>query len=143
MYASLSEETLKWGLPPYDRARIERWTSDFEHNIILLAMDSERVAGHMQVFVDSRSRFRGIGELFIYLHQDYQNVGLGKALMEAGIEEARRRQLHRIELTVVADNHRAVNLYEKVGFQREGVKRENFLGDDGKYHDEVSMGILL
>jgi len=34
-------------------------------------------------------------------------------------------------------------LYEKVGFQREGVKRENYLGEDGKYHDEVEMGILL
>jgi len=57
--------------------------------------------------------------------------------------QARDRHLHRVELTVVADNLHGIGLYEKVGFQREGVKRENFLGDDGKYHDEIVMGILL
>lgn len=143
MYAGLSQESLRWSLPPYNRARIERWTSDLENSIILLAVDSRRVAGHLQISISTRSRFVGIGDLFIYLHQDYQNVGLGKALMKEALSQARRRRLHRIELTVVADNARGIHLYERVGFQREGIKRENFLGDDGKYHDEVIMGILL
>ena len=55
----------------------------------------------------------------------------------------RRNNVHRVELTVVADNHRAIKLYEKVGFQREGLKRENYLGEDGIYHDEIIMGIIL
>jgi RimJ/RimL family protein N-acetyltransferase len=143
MYASLSQESLRWSLPPYNRARIERWTSDLENSIILLALDGRRVVGHLQISISTRSRFLGIGELFIYIHQDHQNVGLGRALMEEALAQARRRHLHRIELTVVADNDRGIHLYERVGFQREGVKRENFLGDDGKYHDEVVMGILL
>src|SRR6266851_8821149 len=37
MYASMSPEAIKWGLPPYDRARIERWTSDLTNNTSLLA----------------------------------------------------------------------------------------------------------
>jgi len=32
--------------------------------------------------------------------------------------------LHRIELSVLTSNQRAINLYEKVGFVREGVKRK-------------------
>ena len=143
MYASLSQESLKWSLPPYNRGRIERWTSDLENSIILLAVDGRKVAGHLQISISTRSRFVGIGDLFIYLHQDYQNVGLGRVLMKEALAQARRRRLHRIELTVVADNERGIHLYEKAGFQREGVKRENFLGDDGKYHDELVMGILL
>ena len=63
--------------------------------------------------------------------------------MHEAIAWARQRSLHRVELTVVADNHRAIRLYEKVGFQREGLKRENYLGEDRKYHDEVVMGMLL
>src|SRR5437667_10809661 len=63
--------------------------------------------------------------------------------MNQAITLARERPLHRVQLTVVADNHRAIRLYEKVGFQREGLKRENYLGEDGKCHDEVEMGILL
>ena len=143
MYASLDQESPRWGMPPYDRQRIERWTSNLENAIILVGTDEDRIVGHLQVSIAANSRFRGIGELFIYLHQGYQNIGLGRALMQEGISMARDRGLHRIELTVVADNLRGIRLYENVGFQREGLKRENYFGEDGRYHDEVIMGILL
>ena len=143
MYASLSPQSLRWSMPPYNRQRIDRWTSDLENNIILLAIDEGQVVGHLQISIAVNPRFRGTGELFIYVHQDFQNVGLGKALMREGISLARKRGLHRIELSVVADNDAGVYLYEKVGFQKEGTKRENYLGEDGRYHDEFVMGILL
>jgi RimJ/RimL family protein N-acetyltransferase len=143
MYEGLSKESLRWSMPPYNRERIERMTSDLENRIIVLGFEGERVVGHLQISLATNARFRGTGELFIYLHQDFQNAGLGAALMTEGIAQARTRCLHRVELTVVAENHRAIRLYEKIGFQREGLKRENYLGEDGKYHDEVEMGILL
>jgi putative acetyltransferase len=143
MYASLSQESLRWSMPPYNRERIDRWTSNLENNIILLASEAQRIVGHLQISLATSPRFRGTGDLFIYLHQDFQNAGLGAALMNEGIALARARRMHRIELTVIADNHRAIRLYEKVGFRREGLKRENYLAEDGKYHDEVVMGILL
>jgi L-phenylalanine/L-methionine N-acetyltransferase len=143
MYAGLSEESLRWSMPPYNRQRIERWTSNLENSIILVARDAERVVGHLQIAIGTSPPFREMGDLFIYLHQDYQKVGLGAALMREAVKAARERRLHRIELTVVADNHRAIRLYEKVGFQREGLKRENYRGEDGKYHDEIIMGIIL
>jgi RimJ/RimL family protein N-acetyltransferase len=143
MYAGLSQESLRWSMPPYNRERIERMTSDLENRIILLAFDGPKVVGHLQISLAANARFRGTGDLFIYLHQDFQNAGLGAALMKEGIALARARRVHRVELTVVAENHRAIRLYEKVGFQREGLKRENYLAEDGKYHDEIEMGILL
>lgn len=143
MYAGLSQESLRWSMPPYNRERIERMTSDLENRIILLAFDDQRVVGHLQISLATNARFRGTGELFIYLHQEFQNAGLGAAVMNYGLALARERKVHRVELTVVADNHRAITLYEKVGFKREGLKRENYLDEDGKYHDEVEMGILL
>ena len=143
MYAGLSQEALRWSMPPYNSQRIERWISNMENTITLIAHDENGVVGHLQISIGTSPRFREMGDLFIYLHQEYQNVGLGAALMNQAITLARERRLHRVELTVVADNHRAIRLYEKVGFQREGLKRENYLGEDGKYHDEIIMGILL
>jgi len=143
MYASLSRDTLRWSMPPYNRERIERMTSDLDNRIIVLALDGQKVVGHLQISLATNARFRGTGDLFIYLHQEFQNAGLGAALMNEGIAIARARRVHRVELTVVADNHRAIRLYEKVGFQREGLKRENYLAEDGKYHDEIEMGVLL
>ena len=130
-------------MPPYDRQRIERWTSNLDNSIILVAADRGRIVGHLQISIGTNPPFRSKGELFVYLHDDYQNLGLGAALMKEAIRAARERRLHRIELTVVADNHRAIRLYEKVGFRHEGVKRENYLAEDGKYHDEIIMGIIL
>ncbi len=143
MYAGLSQEALRWSMPPYNSQRIERWISNMENTITLIAHHKNRIVGHLQISIGTSPRFREMGDLFIYLHQEYQNAGLGTALMNQGIGLARERRLHRVELTVVADNHRAIRLYEKVGFQREGLKRENYLGEDGKYHDEIIMGILL
>ena len=143
MYAQLSEESLRWSMPPYNRERIERWSSNLDNSIIIVAAEKDRIAGHLQISIGTSPPFRAIGDLFIYIHQEYQNVGLGAALMTEGLRLAQARHLHRVELTVVADNHPALNLYEKIGFQREGLKRENYLGGDGRYHDEIIMGILL
>jgi len=89
------------------------------------------------------SRRKGVGELFIYIHQDFQNVGLGTVMMKKAIELAKERGLHRLGLSVVADNHRAIKVYENVGFKKEGVARDTFYGDDHRYHDEIEMGLLL
>lgn len=143
MYASMSPEAIKWGLPPYDRARIERWTSDLANNITLIARLEERVVGHLQLFRIPFERRKGVAEVFIYIHQDFQNAGLGTMMMRKAIELAKERSFHRIGLTVVADNYRAIKVYEKVGFKKEGIARETFYGDDHRYHDEVEMGLLL
>lgn len=49
--------------------------------------------------------------------------------------------LHRITLQVVADNTRALHLYEKCGFKKEGILREA-LFKEGLFKDCVTMGIL-
>jgi RimJ/RimL family protein N-acetyltransferase len=49
--------------------------------------------------------------------------------------------LHRVQLTVFSYNERAIALYEKIGFQREGTFRE-FLRRDGLRHDMHLYGLL-
>lgn len=143
-YASLSPETLRWSLPPYDRQKIQRWTSNLENSIMLLAISHDKIVGHLYVFQQAwNERLKGNGELIIYLHQDYHGVGLGTAMMREAIQLSRQKGLHRLALSVIADNQNAIKLYEKVGFQHEGLRREDYLGEDGKYHDVVEMGLLL
>lgn len=49
--------------------------------------------------------------------------------------------LHRIQLDAYAFNHRALRVYEKVGFVREGLRRE-VERRDGVWVDEVLMAVL-
>jgi len=74
--------------------------------------------------------------------QAWVGQGVGRALLEALEAWARSRGLHRLELTVDVDNRRAIALYEKCGFAREGVKRHS-RKVDGNYSDELYMSKLI
>lgn len=141
-YSSLSPLALRWSLPPYDRARVERFFSSPEPLIGVVGEAAGRIVGHLHIF-RFVSRMSHVGELIIYLHQDYLNVGLGTAMMKEGIELAMARGLLRVQLSVIAGNANAVHLYEKLGFQREGVRAEAYLGEDGHYYDSIDVGLIL
>ena len=49
--------------------------------------------------------------------------------------------LHRVSLTVVADNNRAIAAYTRCGFTTEGRFRDS-VWLDGQWHDDLSMAIL-
>jgi len=48
---------------------------------------------------------------------------------------------HRIDLKVLDYNHRGIRCYEKCGFKKDGILRENAL-IDGKYYSDIVMSIL-
>ena len=50
-------------------------------------------------------------------------------------------RLHRVFLHVFDFNERAIHVYERIGFQHEGVKREAYYRH-GRHHDMHVMGIL-
>ncbi|MCH1625805.1 GNAT family N-acetyltransferase [Fredinandcohnia quinoae] len=68
--------------------------------------------------------------------------GVGYEAIQLVLEFAfHELNLHRIQLTVFEYNERAIALYEKVGFKREGTYRE-FLERDGKRYDMYLYGLL-
>jgi RimJ/RimL family protein N-acetyltransferase len=81
------------------------------------------------------------GSLGMGILPGYRGRGLGRRLIEAALQAAREAGLVRVELSVHADNDRAIALYEKIGFQREGVARDAVF-IDGRYIDTIHMAIL-
>lgn len=68
--------------------------------------------------------------------------GYGTEAMELALRFAfDELNLHRVSLTVFSYNLRAIALYEKLGFQREGIQRET-LHRDGQRYDLVWYGLL-
>jgi RimJ/RimL family protein N-acetyltransferase len=143
MYAALSKEAVQWGMPPYTREILERWLGNMQNLIALAAFYGDRIVGHVQIYKLPHSRRKGTGDIVMYLHQDFHNIGLGTAMFKELLELAKKERMHRIGLHVIADNKRAIHLYEKFGFTIEGVMKEAYLGEDGKYPDELVMGLLL
>ncbi len=63
-------------------------------------------------------------ELGVYVAKAWRDQGVGSALMTAAIQWAHSSPIvRRVELEVFAENARAIHLYEKFGFVREGIKR--------------------
>lgn len=144
MYESLSSDAVRWGMPPYTRVRSEEgWFRNLQNITAIVAFYEDKIVGHAQIFKFPHSRRKGTADLLTYIHQDFQGVGLGTAMLAKLIELAKKEGLHRIGLQVVADNKPAIHLYQKIGFKVEGVMKGAYFGEDGKYHDMLVMGLLL
>lgn len=77
----------------------------------------EVIIGTVGLVTNSSPRMRHSGSIGIMVHKDYQNAGIGTALMKAIIDIADNwLMLIRLELSVFEDNERAIHLYEKCGF---------------------------
>jgi RimJ/RimL family protein N-acetyltransferase len=82
-----------------------------------------------------------VGLLGMGMYAALRHRGIGQQLMQAAIGKAWEKGLTRIELTVRVDNTNAKALYERMGFQFEGVhRRANQV--DGEFFDTVSMALL-
>jgi ribosomal protein S18 acetylase RimI-like enzyme len=73
----------------------------------------------------------------------FEGRGVGRALTQALIELARERGGRRMTLRVFAPNERARRLYERLGFETEGILRGEFMVGDGEYVDDVFMALDL
>lgn len=67
-----------------------------------------------------------------------QGRGVGAALMDGVHAEARRRGARKLSLRVLADNEAARRLYERAGYEVEGILRGEF-HLDGRDVDDVLM----
>jgi RimJ/RimL family protein N-acetyltransferase len=61
-----------------------------------------------------------------------------RLLLEYGFKNL---NFHRIQLNVLEFNNRAISLYEKCGFKKEGIFRE-FVLRDGKRYNLLLYGLL-
>jgi L-phenylalanine/L-methionine N-acetyltransferase len=78
------------------------------------------------------------------INPEYGGKGLGQKMFEAIIEEVKKTNKKRIELSVATFNEKAINLYKKVGFEPEGVlKNYTYLKSENRYIDELLMALLL
>jgi ribosomal-protein-alanine N-acetyltransferase len=74
------------------------------------------------------------------VHPAYRRHGIGKALLEAVIEEARRQGASQVTLEVRKSNEAAQKLYQALGFSAKGV-RTAYYSDDGE--DALIMALEL
>jgi RimJ/RimL family protein N-acetyltransferase len=89
------------------------------------------------------TRVNGVVSLGMSIVPAIRGRGWGRTLLQAAVDHARGTQMHKIELEVWPDNERAIALYERFGFEVEGIRRDHYRRRDGSLRSAQLMALLL
>jgi RimJ/RimL family protein N-acetyltransferase len=124
--------------PPIESTREFVMNNIAARNPQLLALAEDEVVGWCDVRREHFPAHAHCGTLGMGILPAFRGKGLGLRLMQATLETAHFEGFVRVELTAHADNLRAIALYEKLGFQHEGLTRDSVC-IDGRFVDSVVM----
>lgn len=112
------------------------------NSVVIVADSGGELAGYVELTGGSFRRNRTTAYLVMGVRRQASGQGLGTGLLTEAKRWAAEHGLHRLELTVMAHNHRAIGLYERMGFGVEG-RRAQCLLIGGEFVDELYMAVLL
>ncbi|GAA4966496.1 GNAT family N-acetyltransferase [Actinoplanes utahensis] len=141
-------------------ARYQSWDAPFpldraEVAVRNFAAGSPDQAGHFQYAIELTGERPLIGDVYVRLHDNlmqaeigftlataYQRRGFGREALSAVLDRLFRVQgLHKVTGECDARNTRSAALLERLGFQREGLLRQQtFL--KGEWTDDLLYGLL-
>jgi RimJ/RimL family protein N-acetyltransferase len=114
-----------------------------DNSIMLVALIDGDIVALISFSGGERKRMRHIGEFGITVRKAYWNLGVGSVLLEYLIHWAKSTSIIRkIDLRVRTDNENGIKLYEKYGFQEEGIIKRHFYINE-KFYNCFQMGLLI
>ncbi len=115
---------------------------DENNELFLVALDGEKVIGILTLTRESFAKNMHVAFLGIAIMKGYRHQGIGKTMMLLSFEWAREMGIEKICLEVFSTNINAIELYRKMGFEVEGIRKKQFK-IEGKYVDDVLMAKFL
>jgi RimJ/RimL family protein N-acetyltransferase len=107
--------------------------------LVLVAEADGQVIGNVLVSVEHSAASDHIGTLSIAILDGWRDVGIGSEMVRAAQDWTRERKLAKLALGVFPDNDRAIAVYERAGFVREGLRRRQYRGYGSGFRDELLM----
>lgn len=117
-------------------------SKDSENSLVLIALDNEEIIARAELEGYYPARIRHRAKFSISVRKDYWNQGIGSEMIKRIFEQAEMMKLKVIELEVISDNVRAINLYHKMGFTDIGIYKD-FFCVNGIFKDAVVMQKIL
>ncbi|WP_290059119.1 GNAT family N-acetyltransferase [Paraclostridium bifermentans] len=121
---------------------IERINSmDNSKNVLIIIEDE--IVGIASITSVQKERMKHNGTLGISIRKKYWGIGLGSEIMAYLIDWAKSNKItKKINLLVREDNIRGVKLYEKFGFEKEGLLKKDICVN-GVYYNTIAMGLYI
>ena len=113
---------------------------DSPKELMLLAfMDGQHIGNCSLHTIGNQLRYRHRCGLAIALYQKYCGLGIGKIMLQTGLDAAKECGYEQAELEVVSTNERAIRLYESLGFEKYGTLTHSMKYQDDSYADDCLM----
>ena len=109
---------------------------------IWIIEDNKNLVGYLDIYRYLMPKVSHAAFLEIGIKESHQGLGLGTRLIRESELWAKSVGIKRIWFYVVADNLGAINLYLRLGYRFEGLRRDSYLLND-KYTDEYIVGKIL
>lgn len=122
------------------RSRFRHAWTDREAQVV--ALDGDRVVGHVYVQREAHPVTRHVASLGIAVAADHRGNGIGTSLMAEAMRWGRSVGVDKIMLSVYPHNDAAIALYRRFGFVEEG----RLVGHSRKasgYEDEILMSAWI
>ncbi|MDM0001997.1 N-acetyltransferase family protein [Variovorax sp. J22P240] len=120
--------TAIWNEKTVDAANRAAWLADRQRAgyPVLVAIDDRGAVAGYASFGDWRAfdGYRHTVEHSVYVRQDVRGAGIGKTLMVALIDRARRIGKHVLVAGIDAKNAGSIEMHKKLGFEEVGLLKE-------------------
>lgn len=112
------------------------------HPVIVAEADGQLIGwGSLNPF-NPRTAYDHVADFSVYVERGWRGKGVGRRLLERLVELAREIGYHKMVLSTFPFNESGVALYERLGFRRVGVYREQGRLD-GAWVDTLIMEKIL
>ncbi len=131
-------------MDPEKEAQFLKFKTESDNEIELVAEIDGRIVGTAGIEqVGAKEKVRRRAEFGISIDQRYWVLGVGRALTEACVACAKKAGYAQLELNAVAENKRALTLYESVGFMEYGRNPRGFFSRLSGWQELVLMRLEL
>jgi L-amino acid N-acyltransferase YncA len=121
----------------------EEWdAAHLPDNRLVAELDGEVVGWAALSPASNRRCYSGVVENSVYVEREARGRGIGRALLEKLIHDARRAGLWTIQTSIFPENRASLALHERCGFRVVGT-RERIAKRDGIWRDTVFLEVRL
>ena len=114
--------------------------SERSNHLFLVAVVNDRIVGFSRCEGNPLKRTSHKVEFGVCVLKEYWGYGIGKKLLEESVQWADANGIKKINLNVLETNDKAIKLYQKYGFEVEGILQKDKRLSDGNYYNTVLMG---
>lgn len=119
-----------------------RNTQETKRNYMIGGFLDDRLVSVVNIASSQKDRLSHKSDIGISVLKEFWNMGVGSSMMEFIISLCRKDNFRKIDLLVNEENERAIKLYEKYGFIKEGLLSRD-IQIDGVFYSSYHMGLKL